>query len=89
MGSGFEVANPPPIPRSLVRTDMLFGELYRRIRPLFDIKTAFANRVGLSLEAYIDMVFAVLTHYLTQDQRELIDHPEKMLFNPVTFFNLQ
>jgi len=35
------------------------------------------------------MVFAVLTHYLTQDQRELIDHPEKMLLNPVTFFNLQ
>jgi len=88
LGSTFELNNPPSIEASLVRTDMMFGEVARKVSPPLDVKAVFAARTGLQLDTYVDMVFGLLTYYLTQSQKELIEDPGKVLFNPETFFRI-
>lgn len=67
---------------------MLFGELYDKVEPRFDVKALFSERTGLSLNAYLDMNFAVLIHYFAKDQQELIRDPQNAVLNPDTFFNI-
>jgi hypothetical protein len=87
LGSAFELNNPPSI-ASIVRNDMMFGEIATKVSSRLDVKKAFSNRTGLQLDTYVDMMFALLTHYLTQSQQELIDDSARVLINPETFFKL-
>jgi hypothetical protein len=88
VGSALEVSNPPSIRTSIVRTEIMFGEIARRVNPPLDVRAVFANRTGLALDAYVDMVFAILIYYLTQSQKELIADSQKLLLNPDTFFRI-
>jgi hypothetical protein len=72
VGSGVEVNNPPLIDRSIVRTDIIFSEILDKILPKLDIRDLFAQRTGLKLEEYVDLIFGVLTHYTILDFRKLI-----------------
>jgi hypothetical protein len=88
LGSAFEVNNPPSIRTSIVRTEIMFGEIARKVSPTLDVKTIFADRTGLLFDAYVDMIFAVLIYYLTQSQKDLIEDSAKVLLNPDTFFRI-
>ena len=88
LGSAFEINNPPSIRTSIIRTEMMFGEIAKKATPALDVKSLFAIRTGLSLDAYVDMAFAILICYLTQSQKELIEDPSKLLLNPDTFFRI-
>lgn len=89
LGSASEINNPPSIKTSIVRTEIMFGEIAGRVAALpLDIKSIFAARRGLQLESYIDFVFGILTYYLTQSQQELIDDSSKVLLDPNTFFRM-
>ncbi len=85
-GSGFEVNNPPPIDRSVVRSDIIFGEILSKINTPLNVSGEFRKYTGIELDAYIDMVLGVLAHYLSKTHQELIDDPGLALINPKTFF---
>jgi hypothetical protein len=88
LGSAFEVNNPPSIRTSIVRSEIMFGEIARQRNLPLDVNTIFADRTGLPLNGYVDMVFAILIYYLTQSHKELIEDSRKVLLNPDTFFRI-
>lgn len=85
-GSGFEVNNPPAIPSSVVRSDLVFGEILQKVKPQFDVLKGFREQTGLELEAYMDMTFGILAHYIGNSQEELNRNPGLVILNPKTFF---
>ncbi|MEE8608768.1 MAG: hypothetical protein V3S55_14270 [Nitrospiraceae bacterium] len=87
-GSAFEVNNPPPINMSIVRNDMIFGEILRNVPTSIDVATEFSKCTGLDLDVYIDMILGILAHYLSKSQQQLIDDPGLSLINPKTFFGI-
>src|SRR5712692_1262068 len=86
VGSGLEVNNPPTINTSIVRSEMIFGEILREIPCSLDIRSLFQQRSGLALEDYIDHVFGLLMYYITLDVDKLIDDPGLACVNVNTFF---
>jgi hypothetical protein len=75
MGSGLEVNNPPTINTSIVRSEMIFGEILKEIPCSLDIRSLFQQRSGMALEDYIDHVFGLLMYYITLDVDKLIGDP--------------
>jgi hypothetical protein len=86
LGSSLEINNPPAIEQSLVRTDMMFGEIAARIQLPINVKEVFVHQTGLELDTYVDMVFGLLAYYLTHQSSDFADNPSKLLLNPDTFF---
>jgi hypothetical protein len=86
VGSGLEVNNPPTINTSIVRSEMIFGEILREVRCTLDIRSLFQQRTGMALEDYIDHVFGLLTYYITLDVDKLIENPGLACVNLNTFF---
>jgi hypothetical protein len=86
VGSGLEVNNPPTINTSIVRSEMIFGEILKEISCSLDIRGLFQQRSGMALEDYIDHVFGLLTHYITLDVDKLIENPGLACVNLNTFF---
>lgn len=88
LGSGFEINNPPEIKASIVRSDVMFREHLRQITAPLDVAGIFKARTGFELAGYMDMVFAVLIHYVTKTQQQLNTDPGLCLVNLKTFFNM-
>lgn len=86
VGSGLEVNNPPTINTSIVRSEMIFGEILKEIPCSLDIRSLFQQRSGMALEDYIDHVFGLLTHYITLDVDKLIENPGLACVNLNAFF---
>jgi len=86
VGSGLEVNNPPMINTSIVRSEMIFGEILKEISCSMDIRSLFQSRSGMALEDYIDHVFGLLTYYITLDFEKLIEDPGLACVNLNTFF---
>ncbi len=86
VGSGLEVNNPPTINTSIVRSEMIFGEILKEVSCSLDIRSLFQQRSGMALEDYIDHVFGLLTYYITLDFEKLIEDPGPACVNPNTFF---
>ena len=86
VGSGLEVNNPPSIDRSTVRSDIIFNEIAENVGPMLDVRALFPLRTGLNLEAYVDLIFGVLTHYTILDPKELIEKTELACVNIKTYF---
>jgi hypothetical protein len=86
VGSGLEVNNPPAINTSIVRSDMIFGEILKKTSCSLDIRTVFHQRSGMALEDYMDHVFGLLTHYLSLDISKLIEDPGLACINMNSFF---
>jgi hypothetical protein len=86
LGSGLEVNNPPSIERSIVRSDIIFNEILRKIAPILDVHDLFEKRIGLTLEEYVDLIFGVLIHYVTLDPSKLIEDTGLACVNVKTYF---
>jgi hypothetical protein len=86
VGSGLEVNNPPSIDRSIVRSDIIFNEIAEKIGTMLDVRALFPLRTGLNLEAYVDLIFGVLTHYMILDPKELIEKTGLACVNVKTYF---
>ncbi len=71
LGPGFELNNPPEIRGSVVRSDIMFGEILSKISTPLDIRGAFRSHAGLDLQEYMDLVFGVLAYYISRSQGEL------------------
>jgi len=86
-GSGFEVNNPPAIPSSMVRSDILFTDIVQaNINTPLDVHAEFEKHTGLALTTYLDMIFALMAHYVSRTQQQLQQHPGNAVINPKTFF---
>jgi hypothetical protein len=86
LGSGLEVNNPPSIDRSIVRSDIIFNEILEKIAPTLDVRDLFAQRIGLKLDEYVDLIFGVLTHYITLDSHKLNEETGLACINVETYF---
>ncbi len=86
VGSGLEVNNPPTINTSIVRSEMIFGEILREVPCSLDIRSLFQQRSGMALEDYIDLVFGLLMYYITLDVDKLIENPGLACINLNTVF---
>jgi hypothetical protein len=86
VGSGLEVNNPPTINTSIVRSEMIFGEILKKTACSLDIRGVFQQRSGMALEEYIDHVFALLTYYITLDITKLIEDSGLACVNMNSFF---
>jgi hypothetical protein len=86
VGSGLEVNNPPTINTSIVRSEMIFGEILKEVPCSLDLRSLFQQRCGMALEDYIDHVFGLLTYYITLDVDKLIEEPGLACGNLNTFF---
>jgi hypothetical protein len=86
VGSGLEVNNPPAINTSIVRSDVIFGDILNRIACSLDIRGIFKQRSGMSLEEYVDHVLGLLTYYITLDLDKVIDDPGLACVNADTVF---
>ena len=86
VGSGLEVNNPPPIYTSIVRSEMIFGEILKEVSCSLDIRSLFQQRSGMALEDYVDHVVGLLTYYITLDFEKLIEDPGLACVNLNTFF---
>jgi len=75
VGSGLEINNPPPIHTSIVRSDMIFGNIASTSKGSLDLRNAFRRERGMAIEEYLDHLLAVLTYCITLDFRKLIDDP--------------
>ncbi|MGB7284507.1 MAG: hypothetical protein WBE13_19740 [Candidatus Acidiferrum sp.] len=86
LGSGLEVNNPPLIHSSIVRSDMIFGDLAKRsLRPT-SLRNAFERSCGMTLEDYVDHILGLLTYYITLDYHKLIEDPGLACIAVKTFF---
>jgi hypothetical protein len=86
VGSGLEVNNPLAINTSIVRSDVIFGDIVKRIPCSLDIRGIFKDRSGMSLEDYVDHVLGLLTYYITLDLDKVIDNPGLACVNADTVF---
>jgi len=86
VGSGLEVNNPPTINTSIVRSEIIFGEILTKISCSLDIRSLFQLRSGMTLDDYIDHVFGLLTYYISLDFEKLIENPGLACVNLNTFF---
>jgi len=86
VGSGLEVNNPPTINTSIVRSEMIFGEILKEIPCSLDIRSLFQRRSGMALEDYIDHVFGLLMYYITLDVDKLMENPGLACINVNTVF---
>ena len=75
VGAGLEVANPPAINTSIVRSDVIFGDILQKVPCSLDIRGVFKERSGMSLEDYVDHVLGLLTYYITLDFEKVINEP--------------
>ena len=75
MGSSLEISNPPEIHTSVVRSDMIFGNLVKSVPGSLNVRKAFEQSSGMTLEDYVDHILGLLTYYLTLDPRKLIENP--------------
>jgi hypothetical protein len=75
LGSSQEISNPPEIYVSVVRSDMIFGNLVKSIPGSLNIREAFKQSSGMTLEDYVDHILGLLTYYLTLDFRKLTEDP--------------
>jgi len=87
VGSGLEINNPPPIHTSIVRSDMIFGNLASASPGSLDPRNAFHRERGMTIEEYVDHLLAVLTYYITLDFRKLIDDPGLACVDTNVFFS--
>jgi hypothetical protein len=85
-GACFEINNPPPILNSAVRSDLIFGDILKKETLPLDVPGQFRAQTGLRLDAYVDMLIAILAHYITKTQKELAEDPSLAVINPMTFF---
>jgi hypothetical protein len=86
LGPGYEVNNPPEIAASIVRSEIIFTELVKKVPCSLDIGALFRHRTGLALEEYIDHIFALLVWYTTVDPRVLIERTELACVTMSKFF---
>ena len=86
LGSGGEINNPPDISRSMVRSEMIFGDILREAPEFSDVSDDFQKRTGIGLQDYVDHVFAILAHYLTLDPKRLIEETGLACIKPQSFF---
>lgn len=86
VGPGLEVNNPPEIASSIVRSNILFGELLGKVPCSLDIAGLFKQRTGLALEEYVDRIFGVMAWYTTVNPRELIEKSELASLSMSNFF---
>jgi hypothetical protein len=86
LGSSFEVANPPAIHTSVVRSDMLFGDLLKRVHSPLNLRGTFEQNSGMALEDYVDHILGLLTYYITLDFHKLIEDPRLAFIGVNTFF---
>jgi hypothetical protein len=86
VGSGLEVNNPPTINTSIVRSEMIFGEILKEVPCSLDIRSLFQQRSGMALEDYIDHVFGLLTYYITLNFEKLIEDSGLACVNLNKFF---
>jgi hypothetical protein len=86
LGSGLEVANPPPIHTSIVRSDTIFGDILKRVRSRLNLRMTFERNSGMALEDYVDHVLGLLTYYITLDFHKLIEDPGVACIAMKTFF---
>jgi hypothetical protein len=86
VGSGLEVNNSPTINTSIVRSELIFGEILKKTPCSLDIRSIFQQRTGMDLEDYIDLVFGLLTYFITLDFDKLIENPGLACINLKTFF---
>jgi hypothetical protein len=75
LGSSQEISNPPEIYMSVVRSDMIFGNLIKNTPGLLNVREAFKQSSGMTLEDYVDHILGLLTYYITLDFRKLIEDP--------------
>jgi len=86
LGSGLEVNNPPAIHASIVRSDMIFGDLAKRSLCSLNLRNAFEQSCGMTLEDYVDHILGLLTYYITLDYHKLIEDPGLACIAVKTFF---
>lgn len=85
-GSGLEINNPPPIDKSIVRSDAIFLRNPEKDHLTFDIRADFERRTKITLEDYISHVFGLLAHYLTLDTAKIIEDSGLACIRFPTFF---
>ncbi len=86
LGSGLEVNNPPAIHTSIVRSDMIFGDLAKRSLCSLNLRNTFEQTCGMTLEDYVDHILGLLTYYITLDYQRLIEDPGLACIAVKTFF---
>jgi hypothetical protein len=86
LGAGMEVNNPPSIGTSLVRSDIIFGDLLRIVETQLDLRTVFLRNTGMAIEDYVDHVLGLLAYYTPLDFRRLIEDPGPSCVGVKTFF---
>jgi hypothetical protein len=74
-GSSQEISNPPEIYVSVVRSDMIFGNLVKSVPGTLNVREAFEQSSGMTLEEYVDHILGLLTYYITLDFRKLTEDP--------------
>lgn len=85
-GAGNEIGNPPNVPKSIVRSEIMFGDLAKVIRKPIDIHEAYFKATGLSLDAYTDFIFGIAIHYLARNVFDFNDDPGLNLVNTRLLF---
>ncbi len=70
----------------MVRSEILFGELLGKLSSPLNVANLFKERTGLTLEEYLDRIFALLAWYTTVDPRVLIDRTELACVTVSKFF---
>jgi hypothetical protein len=73
LGSGLEINNPPSIDQSIVRSDIIFGDLLRTTPATLNVRQMFQGRTGIAIEDYIDHIFGLLAYYITLTSRRIIE----------------
>jgi hypothetical protein len=86
MGSSLEINNPPAIHTSIVRSDRIFGDLAKRSPGSLNLRNAFEQKCGMTLEDYVDHILGLLTYYITLDFHKLIEDPGLACIAIKTFF---
>ena len=86
LGSGLEVNNAPAIDVSIVRSDMIFGNLAKRSPDSLYLRNAFEQNCGMTLEDYLEHILGLLTYYITLDYQKLIEDPGLACIAMKTFF---
>jgi hypothetical protein len=86
IGSSMEISNPPQIFTSVVRSDLIFGHLVNDVQSSLNLRKAFEQGSGITLEDYVDHILGLLTYYITLDFHKLVGDPSLSYIATKTFF---